>query len=159
MAIAPKHQMPYYIQIHCGGMQRKHCVISQIITDLSVYVKSTRLYQWCYETLWPIWCPYEFHLIYWWQALLNLSLLWIDSLQVSSDIWTVHSVSGGEPVVLFQKGAVRLLDSLLSAPQQPIEDVLTQEEAIWLVLLCFTSPVKLYLKWFAVRTPLTYVKS
>lgn len=37
---------------------------------------------------------------------------------------------GGEPVVLFQKGAVRLLDSLLSAPQQPIEEVLAQEEAI-----------------------------
>lgn len=42
---------------------------------------------------------------------------------------------GGEPVVLFQKGAVRLLDSLLSAPQQPIEEVLAQEEAIRLVSL------------------------
>lgn len=37
---------------------------------------------------------------------------------------------GGEPVVLFQRGAVRLLDSLLSAPQQPIEEVLAQEESI-----------------------------
>lgn len=33
-------------------------------------------------------------------------------------------------MVSFQRGAVRLLDSLLSAPQQPIEEVLAQEEAI-----------------------------
>lgn len=33
-------------------------------------------------------------------------------------------------MVLFQRGAVRLLDSLLAAPQQPIEEVLAQEEAI-----------------------------
>ncbi|KAM4585417.1 nucleolar protein 11-like [Odontesthes bonariensis] len=49
---------------------------------------------------------------------------------VSADVWMVHCVRGGEPVVLFQRGAVRLLDSLLSAPQQPIEEVLAQEEAI-----------------------------
>ncbi|XP_075946449.1 nucleolar protein 11-like [Anarhichas minor] len=49
---------------------------------------------------------------------------------VSSDVWRVHCVAGGEPVVLFHRGAVRLLDSLLSAPQQPIEEVLAQEEAI-----------------------------
>ncbi|KAM3622777.1 uncharacterized protein V6R79_002938 [Siganus canaliculatus] len=49
---------------------------------------------------------------------------------VSSDVWKVHCVSGGEPVVLFQRGAVRLLDSLLSAPQQTIEEVLAQEETI-----------------------------
>ncbi|XP_067437567.1 nucleolar protein 11-like [Thunnus thynnus] len=49
---------------------------------------------------------------------------------VSSDVWRVHCVPGGEPVALFQRGAVRLLDSLLSAPQQPIEEVLAQEEAI-----------------------------
>lgn len=51
-------------------------------------------------------------------------------LQVSSDVWKVHCTVGGEPVVLFQRGAVRLLDSLLAAPQQPIEEVLAQEEAI-----------------------------
>uniref|UniRef100_A0A665VC48 Nucleolar protein 11 n=1 Tax=Echeneis naucrates TaxID=173247 RepID=A0A665VC48_ECHNA len=49
---------------------------------------------------------------------------------VSSDIWRVHCAHGGDPVVLFQRGAVRLLDSLLSAPQQPIEEILAQEEAI-----------------------------
>ncbi|KAK6300327.1 hypothetical protein J4Q44_G00284250 [Coregonus suidteri] len=50
--------------------------------------------------------------------------------KVSADVWRVHSAPGGEPVVLFQRGAVRLLDSLLSAPQQPIEDVLSEEEVI-----------------------------
>uniref|UniRef100_A0A8C5D797 Nucleolar protein 11 n=1 Tax=Gouania willdenowi TaxID=441366 RepID=A0A8C5D797_GOUWI len=42
---------------------------------------------------------------------------------VTSDIYRVLSIPSWEPVVLFQSGAVRLLDSLLSAPQQPIEDV------------------------------------
>uniref|UniRef100_A0A7N6AYC8 Nucleolar protein 11 n=1 Tax=Anabas testudineus TaxID=64144 RepID=A0A7N6AYC8_ANATE len=50
--------------------------------------------------------------------------------KVSSDVWRVHCVHGGEPVVLFQRGAVRLLDSLLAAPQQPINEVLAEEEAI-----------------------------
>uniref|UniRef100_A0A674NSI8 Nucleolar protein 11 n=1 Tax=Takifugu rubripes TaxID=31033 RepID=A0A674NSI8_TAKRU len=50
---------------------------------------------------------------------------------VSSDIWRVHSIPGGEPVVLFKKGAMRLLDSLLTAPQQPIEEVISQDETIW----------------------------
>ncbi|XP_047435597.1 nucleolar protein 11-like [Mugil cephalus] len=49
---------------------------------------------------------------------------------VSSDVWMVHCVHGAEPVVLFQRGAVRLLDSVLSAPQQPIEEVLAQDEVI-----------------------------
>ncbi|XP_029595269.1 nucleolar protein 11-like [Salmo trutta] len=49
---------------------------------------------------------------------------------VSADVWRVHSAPGEEPVVLFQRGSVRLLDSLLSAPQQPIEDVLSEEEVI-----------------------------
>lgn len=55
--------------------------------------------------------------------------------QVSSDIWRAYSVPGGEPVVLFKRGAVRLLDSLLSAPQQPIEAVVSHDETIWSVLL------------------------
>ncbi|KAL1006067.1 hypothetical protein UPYG_G00067440 [Umbra pygmaea] len=49
---------------------------------------------------------------------------------VSADIWRIHSAAEGEPVVLFQRGAIRLLDSLLIAPQQPIEDVLSAEEVI-----------------------------
>lgn len=50
--------------------------------------------------------------------------------QVPSDIWRVHCVAGGDPVVLFQRGAVRLLDSLLSAPQQTVEEVLAPDETI-----------------------------
>ncbi|XP_038142419.1 nucleolar protein 11-like [Cyprinodon tularosa] len=49
---------------------------------------------------------------------------------VSADVRMVHCPHGGEPVVLFQGGAVRQLDALLSAPQQPIEEVLVQEETI-----------------------------
>ncbi|XP_062853016.1 nucleolar protein 11-like [Trichomycterus rosablanca] len=49
---------------------------------------------------------------------------------VSAEIYRVHSVQEGEPVVLFRRGAVRLLDSLLAAPQQPIEDVLSEDETI-----------------------------
>ncbi|XP_010887648.2 nucleolar protein 11-like [Esox lucius] len=49
---------------------------------------------------------------------------------VSADVWRVHSALEGEPVVLFNRGAVRLLDALLSAPQQTIENVLSEEEII-----------------------------
>ncbi|XP_047221896.1 nucleolar protein 11-like [Girardinichthys multiradiatus] len=49
---------------------------------------------------------------------------------VSADVWKVHCALVGGPAVLFQRGAVRLLDSLLSAPQQPVEEVLVKEEAI-----------------------------
>uniref|UniRef100_A0A3B5R8L7 Nucleolar protein 11 n=1 Tax=Xiphophorus maculatus TaxID=8083 RepID=A0A3B5R8L7_XIPMA len=49
---------------------------------------------------------------------------------VSADVRSVHCAHGAEPAVLFQRGAVRLLDSLLSAPQQPVEEVLVQDEAI-----------------------------
>ncbi|XP_054897522.1 nucleolar protein 11-like isoform X2 [Poeciliopsis prolifica] len=49
---------------------------------------------------------------------------------VSADVQSVHCAHGAEPAVLFQRGAVRLLDSLLSAPQQPVEEVLVQDEAI-----------------------------
>uniref|UniRef100_A0A8C6KTT1 Nucleolar protein 11 n=1 Tax=Nothobranchius furzeri TaxID=105023 RepID=A0A8C6KTT1_NOTFU len=49
---------------------------------------------------------------------------------VSADVWMVHCPRGGEPVVLFQRGDVRLLDSLLAAPHQPVQEVLAQEESI-----------------------------
>ncbi|KAK2857589.1 hypothetical protein Q7C36_005508 [Tachysurus vachellii] len=49
---------------------------------------------------------------------------------VSAEIYRIHSAPEQEPVVLFQRGAVRLLDSLLTAPQQPVEEVLSQEEVI-----------------------------
>ncbi|XP_060774922.1 nucleolar protein 11-like [Neoarius graeffei] len=49
---------------------------------------------------------------------------------VSAEIYRVHSAPEQESVVLFQRGAVRRLDSLLAAPQQPVEEVLSQEEVI-----------------------------
>ncbi|KAL7890862.1 hypothetical protein AOLI_G00003380 [Acnodon oligacanthus] len=49
---------------------------------------------------------------------------------VSADVYRVHSVRDQEPLVLFRHGAVRFLDSLLAAPQQPIEEVLSEEEVI-----------------------------
>ncbi|CAL1601698.1 unnamed protein product [Knipowitschia caucasica] len=49
---------------------------------------------------------------------------------VSSDVWQVHSAPGADPVVLFRRGAVRLLDSILAAPQQTVEDVLAQDEIL-----------------------------
>lgn len=88
-----------------------------------------------------------------WFIILSTQTKWSSSLQnfkhtlqVSSDVWRVHCVPGGEPVVLFQRGAVRLLDSLLSAPQQPIEEVLAQEEAVRLVI-GLTTPEKSSILW------------
>ncbi|XP_026875335.2 nucleolar protein 11-like isoform X1 [Electrophorus electricus] len=49
---------------------------------------------------------------------------------VSAEIYRVHSVPDYEPVVLFRRGGVRYLDSLLTAPQQPIEEVLLEDEVI-----------------------------
>ncbi|XP_030207870.1 nucleolar protein 11-like isoform X1 [Gadus morhua] len=49
---------------------------------------------------------------------------------LSANVWRVHAVPGGGLFVLFVRGAVRLLDDVLAAPQQPIEEVLGQEENI-----------------------------
>uniref|UniRef100_A0A8C2HKG5 Nucleolar protein 11 n=2 Tax=Cyprinus carpio TaxID=7962 RepID=A0A8C2HKG5_CYPCA len=59
---------------------------------------------------------------------------------VSADVLRVLSATDSEPVVLFCCGAVRFLDSLLASPQQPIEDVLTEDEIISSpTLLCIIS--------------------
>ncbi|XP_056606319.1 nucleolar protein 11-like [Triplophysa dalaica] len=49
---------------------------------------------------------------------------------VSADVFRLLSAPGFEPVVVFRHGAVRFLNSLLAAPQQPIEKVLSEEEVI-----------------------------
>ncbi|XP_051751822.1 nucleolar protein 11-like [Ctenopharyngodon idella] len=55
---------------------------------------------------------------------------------VSADVLRVLLAADSEPVVLFCCGAVRFLDSLLASPQQPIEDVLAEEEIIrWSTVL------------------------
>uniref|UniRef100_A0A673J2J1 Nucleolar protein 11-like n=1 Tax=Sinocyclocheilus rhinocerous TaxID=307959 RepID=A0A673J2J1_9TELE len=51
-------------------------------------------------------------------------------VNTKSDVLRVLSATDSEPVVLFCCGAVRFLDSLLASPQQPIEDVLTEDEII-----------------------------
>ncbi|XP_018424776.1 PREDICTED: nucleolar protein 11 [Nanorana parkeri] len=49
---------------------------------------------------------------------------------LSAEVCRIHSLPGAEPLVLFRRGAVRYLDTLLPDPRQEIENVLTQEEAI-----------------------------
>ncbi|XP_062402434.1 nucleolar protein 11-like [Sardina pilchardus] len=49
---------------------------------------------------------------------------------VSADVWRIHSAPGQEPVVLFQRGATRLLDALLAEPQQDVENVISDDEVI-----------------------------
>ncbi|XP_066056433.1 nucleolar protein 11 [Chamaea fasciata] len=50
---------------------------------------------------------------------------------LSADVYRIHSLPLGGPVVLFRGGAVRTLDVLLEAPQQDIENVLSGEAIRW----------------------------
>lgn len=52
------------------------------------------------------------------------------TLQVSADVFRVLSAPDFEPVVLFRHGAARFMNSLLAAPQQPIEEILSEGELI-----------------------------
>ncbi|MBN3299124.1 NOL11 protein, partial [Amia calva] len=49
---------------------------------------------------------------------------------LSADVQRLHAVPDAEALVLFKRGAVRQLDTLLAAPQQPIEEVLSEDEVI-----------------------------
>nr|XP_023675065.1 nucleolar protein 11 [Paramormyrops kingsleyae] len=49
---------------------------------------------------------------------------------VSADVARVHALPDSEPVVLFARGGVRILDTLLAAPQQSIEELLPEGEVI-----------------------------
>ncbi|XP_048871035.1 nucleolar protein 11-like [Brienomyrus brachyistius] len=49
---------------------------------------------------------------------------------VSADVARVHALPDSEPVVLFARGAVRILDTLLAVPQQSIEELLPEGEII-----------------------------
>ncbi|KAK1163677.1 nucleolar protein 11-like [Acipenser oxyrinchus oxyrinchus] len=49
---------------------------------------------------------------------------------LSAAVSRIHALPSSEPLVLFQRGAVRQLDALLAAPQQAVEDVLSEEEVI-----------------------------
>ncbi|XP_038632949.1 nucleolar protein 11-like isoform X1 [Scyliorhinus canicula] len=49
---------------------------------------------------------------------------------LAADIYQIHTLPSREPLVLFERGSVRQLDALLSAPQQEIEGVLSEDEVI-----------------------------
>lgn len=48
-------------------------------------------------------------------------------LQLSADVYRIHSLPDAGPVVLFRGGGVRTLDVLLEAPQQEIENIISDE--------------------------------
>ncbi|XP_005526726.1 PREDICTED: nucleolar protein 11 [Pseudopodoces humilis] len=50
---------------------------------------------------------------------------------LSADVYRIHSLPHGGPVVLFRGGGVRTLDVLLEAPQQEIENVISGEVIRW----------------------------
>ncbi|XP_039937328.1 nucleolar protein 11 [Hirundo rustica] len=50
---------------------------------------------------------------------------------LSADVYRIHSLPHGGPVVLFRGGGVRTLDELLEAPQQEIENVISGEVIRW----------------------------
>ncbi|NXI19297.1 NOL11 protein, partial [Irena cyanogastra] len=50
---------------------------------------------------------------------------------LSADVYRIHSLPHGGPVVLFRGGGVRTLDVLLEAPQQEIENVISAEAIRW----------------------------
>ncbi|XP_074870577.1 nucleolar protein 11 [Carettochelys insculpta] len=50
---------------------------------------------------------------------------------LAAEVYRIHSLPHTEPVVLFSRGAVRTLDVLLAAPQQEIENVISDEVIRW----------------------------
>ncbi|NWW82488.1 NOL11 protein, partial [Climacteris rufus] len=50
---------------------------------------------------------------------------------LSADVYRIHSLPSGGPLVLFKGGGVRTLDVLLEAPQQEIENVISGEVIRW----------------------------
>ncbi|NXS01065.1 NOL11 protein, partial [Oxylabes madagascariensis] len=50
---------------------------------------------------------------------------------LSADVYRIHSLPHAGPLVLFRGGAVRTLDVLLEAPQQEIENIISDEAIRW----------------------------
>nr|XP_006110651.1 nucleolar protein 11 isoform X1 [Pelodiscus sinensis] len=50
---------------------------------------------------------------------------------LTAEVYRIHSLPDTEPLVLFKRGAVRTLDALLAAPQQEIENVISDEDIRW----------------------------
>ncbi|NWI90683.1 NOL11 protein, partial [Pitta sordida] len=87
----------------------------------------------------PVVCNYETHeyiavhddrvLRIWKNEDVNLDKAFKATL--SADVHRIHSLPDGGPVVLFKGGGVRTLDVLLEAPQQEIENVISDEAIKW----------------------------
>uniref|UniRef100_A0A8C5TG17 Nucleolar protein 11 n=1 Tax=Malurus cyaneus samueli TaxID=2593467 RepID=A0A8C5TG17_9PASS len=58
---------------------------------------------------------------------------------LSADVYRIHSLPNGGPVVLFKGGGVRTLDVLLEAPQQEIENVISDEVIRYIPVLILLS--------------------
>ncbi|NXY50692.1 NOL11 protein, partial [Ceuthmochares aereus] len=61
----------------------------------------------------------------------DLNLDKVFKATLSADVYRIHSLPNGGPVVLFKGGGVRTLDVLLEAPQQEIENVISDEVIKW----------------------------
>uniref|UniRef100_A0A8C4TLL1 Nucleolar protein 11 n=1 Tax=Falco tinnunculus TaxID=100819 RepID=A0A8C4TLL1_FALTI len=87
----------------------------------------------------PVVCSFETHeyiavhddkvLRIWKDKDINLDKVFKATL--SADVYRIHSLPNGGPVVLFKGGGVRTLDVLLEAPQQEIENVISDEVIKW----------------------------
>ncbi|KAM9281482.1 nucleolar protein 11 isoform 2-T2 [Morus bassanus] len=87
----------------------------------------------------PVVCNFETHeyiavhddkvLRIWKNKDINLDKVFKATL--SADVYRIHSLPNGGPVVLFKGGGVRTLDVLLEAPQQEIENVISDEVIKW----------------------------
>ncbi|XP_040185707.1 nucleolar protein 11 [Rana temporaria] len=60
----------------------------------------------------------------------DVSLEKVFKATLSAEVCRIHSLPDAEPLVLFRRGAVRHLDTLLADPHQEVENVLSQEEII-----------------------------
>ncbi|KAJ1129559.1 hypothetical protein NDU88_007927 [Pleurodeles waltl] len=60
----------------------------------------------------------------------NVNLEKVFKSTLSEDVYHIHSVPNIEPLVLFKKGAIRFLDTLLASPQQEIPDTISEGEVI-----------------------------
>ncbi|NXQ25490.1 NOL11 protein, partial [Alaudala cheleensis] len=87
----------------------------------------------------PVVCNFETHeyiavhddkvLRIWKDEDINLDKVFKATL--SADVYRIHSLPQGGPLVLFRGGGVRTLDVLLEAPQQEIENVVSAEVIRW----------------------------
>ncbi|KAM6345486.1 nucleolar protein 11 isoform 2-T2 [Alca torda] len=87
----------------------------------------------------PVVCNFETHeyiavhddkvLRIWKNKDINLDKVFKATL--SADVYRIHSLPNGGPVVLFKGGGVRTLDVLLEAPQQEIENIISDEIVKW----------------------------